>query len=695
MVLVCVMLVLLWVNARFRDARAVHRLGPGAARPPQPYRLGRWRWPALGFCSALVADRARAPGRRAALLGDEGDLTRAACRRDLALGLAANSLLTGVGAAIAGRARGARRRRCSSAATRAAVTRTIERVGYAGYALPGIIVALALVFFATRAVAGRSTRRSRCWSSPSRSTTCRSRSARSAPRSRRSRRGSRRRRAGSGGGPLEVFRTITAPLVRGGILAGAALVFLHAIKELPATLILAPIGFETLATEIWNQTSYGFFEASAIPALILLRSRRRRSTCSPSGACASASDASATVERRRARRRPPRCASRGLRKPYGADARGRRGRPRGRGGLDLRPARAQRLRQDDHPAADRRARAPRRRRDRDRRARLVRRRATFVAPERRRIGMVFQDYALFPHLDVAGNVGYGLGRKPDRERVARGARAGRPRRPRPSARCTSSPAASSSASRSPGRWRPTPELILLDEPFSNLDAGLRDRLRQEVREILARAGVTALFVTHDQDEALSIAETVAVMRDGVIEQVGTPEEIYSRPASRWVARFLGEVEVVPGEAAGGRVELRAGLVLGRARGRRARSTCCVRPESIAIGISGPEGAAERRGRRAALLRPRPARRAAPALGADDPLAAARLPRLASGRPRARLGRRPDRRAPARARLSAGADEIWREPVRGGYPDLWLFTRPGSERLEGFATAPRPRRRSRA
>jgi iron(III) transport system permease protein len=75
---------------------------------------------------------------------------------------------------------------------------------------------------------------------------------------------------GLGRGPTEVFRTITAPLVRGGILAGVALVFLHAIKELPATLILAPIGFRTLATEIWNQTSFGFYEASAIPALILL-----------------------------------------------------------------------------------------------------------------------------------------------------------------------------------------------------------------------------------------------------------------------------------------------------------------------------------------------------------------------------------------------------------------------------------------
>ena len=193
---------------------------------------------------------------------------------------------------------------------------------------------------------------------------------------------------------------------------------------------------------------------------------------------------------------------------------------------------------------------------------------------------------------------------------------------------------------------PTPELILLDEPFSNLDAGLRDRLRQEVREILARAGVTALFVTHDQAEALSIAETVAVMRDGRIEQVGTPEEIYSRPASRWVARFLGEIEVVPGDAAGWPGRVRARLVLRRAR-VEGPVDVLVRPESIAIGLSGPEGAASAEivGRRFfghdQLVELR--------LGSGqvDPLAPARLPRLARGRSRPRLGRWADRRAAAR------------------------------------------------
>jgi iron(III) transport system ATP-binding protein len=215
--------------------------------------------------------------------------------------------------------------------------------------------------------------------------------------------------------------------------------------------------------------------------------------------------------------------------------------------------------------------------------------SAFVPPERRRIGMVFQDYALFPHLDVAENVGYGLGRRPDRERVAEvlelvglEAEAERPVHELSGGQQQRVALARALA--------PTPELILMDEPFSNLDAGLRDRLRQEVREILARAGVTALFVTHDQAEALSIAETVAVMRDGVIEQLGTPEETYSRPASRWVATFLGEVEVVPGEAAGGHVSCELGSFPAD-HDLDGQVDVLLRPESIAIGISGPEGAA--------------------------------------------------------------------------------------------------------
>ena len=215
---------------------------------------------------------------------------------------------------------------------------------------------------------------------------------------------------------------------------------------------------------------------------------------------------------------------------------------------------------------------------------------TFVPPERRRIGMVFQDYALFPHLDVAGNVAYGLGRRADPDRIREvlelvglSGVAKRPVHELSGGQQQRVALARALA--------PTPQLILLDEPFSNLDAGLRGRLREEVADILHEAGVTALFVTHDQAEALSMAETVAVMRDGLIEQVGTPEEIYSRPGSRWVAGFLGEIEVLPGEASDGGVECELGS-LPAERGVDGEVDVLIRPESVAIGISGPPEAAQ-------------------------------------------------------------------------------------------------------
>jgi iron(III) transport system ATP-binding protein len=212
---------------------------------------------------------------------------------------------------------------------------------------------------------------------------------------------------------------------------------------------------------------------------------------------------------------------------------------------------------------------------------------TFVAPERRRIGMVFQDYALFPHLDVAGNVGYGLGRRPDRGRVSEvlevvgmGGLQGR--------RVHDLSGGQQQRVALARALAPTPRLILLDEPFSNLDAGLRERLREEVREIIKAAGVTALFVTHDQEEALSIAESVAVMREGRIEQQGTPEEVYSRPATPWAAEFLGEIEVLPGEVRDGVASCELGTL--SARGSPDGPVQVqFRPESLAIGSAASVG----------------------------------------------------------------------------------------------------------
>ena len=208
----------------------------------------------------------------------------------------------------------------------------------------------------------------------------------------------------------------------------------------------------------------------------------------------------------------------------------------------------------------------------------------FTAPERRRIGMVFQDYALFPHLSVEGNVAYALGRLHDATRVAEvlrlvGLDRMGERFPHELSGGEQQRVALARA------LAPTPEVILLDEPFSNLDASLRARVRQEMREILVASGVTALFVTHDQEEALSLADRVAVMREGRIEQEGTPEEVYSRPTTRWVADFLGDAEIVPGTAAAGAVECE----LGRfpiPKELEGVVDVVVRPESVALG-AGP------------------------------------------------------------------------------------------------------------
>ena len=213
----------------------------------------------------------------------------------------------------------------------------------------------------------------------------------------------------------------------------------------------------------------------------------------------------------------------------------------------------------------------------------------FVAPERRRIGLVFQDYALFPHMDVAANVAYGLGGNGNTGRVAEvlalvGLAGAAERHVHELSGGQQQRVALARA------LAPTPDLVLLDEPFSNLDATLRDRLRQEVREILVAAGVTALFVTHDQEEALSLADRVAVMREGRVEQIGTPEEIYSRPSSRWMAEFVGEIEVLPGHAEGGRAECELGSLPSEA-GIEGAVDVLVRPESLAIGLQGPQRAA--------------------------------------------------------------------------------------------------------
>ncbi len=189
-----------------------------------------------------------------------------------------------------------------------------------------------------------------------------------------------------------------------------------------------------------------------------------------------------------------------------------------------------------------------------------------VPPEKRRVGMVFQEYALFPHMTVAANTGYGLDRTGgDRVREVLelvGLAEHGDRMPHELSGGEQQRVALARA------LAPRPAVILMDEPFSNLDAGLRDRMRRDVRVILKEAEATAVFVTHDQEEALAIADIVAVMRRGKVKQIGPPQHIYRRPASPWIARFVGESEFVDGIAEVGQVKTPLGTfpLFGNLRG---------------------------------------------------------------------------------------------------------------------------------
>jgi iron(III) transport system ATP-binding protein len=176
----------------------------------------------------------------------------------------------------------------------------------------------------------------------------------------------------------------------------------------------------------------------------------------------------------------------------------------------------------------------------------------WIAPEQRGIGMVFQDYALFPHLTVGQNVAFGLRQKPTAIVAQRmqevlalvGLQGLEQRYPHQLSGGQQQRTALARA------LAPYPFLVLLDEPLSNLDVQVRLRLRQELRDILKAAGTSAIFVTHDQEEALSIADRVAVMRQGRLEQLGTPETVYWQPASRFVADFVTQANFLPARRIG-------------------------------------------------------------------------------------------------------------------------------------------------
>jgi iron(III) transport system ATP-binding protein len=207
-------------------------------------------------------------------------------------------------------------------------------------------------------------------------------------------------------------------------------------------------------------------------------------------------------------------------------------------------------------------------------------------PENRNVGMMFQDYALFPHLSVFDNVMFGLGKIPKDERQDRATKAladvglseHRDRKP---------------ATLSGGQQQrvalaraiaPNPQLLLLDEPFSDLDTELRRNVRTDTIRILKSAGVGALMVTHDPEEALYMSDRIAVMKDGRIEQIGPPMDLYNNPKSLYVARLFSEINEFTGIVKNGMVETALGLAPASELRDGELATVMIRPEHVLIGV---------------------------------------------------------------------------------------------------------------
>jgi iron(III) transport system ATP-binding protein len=206
-----------------------------------------------------------------------------------------------------------------------------------------------------------------------------------------------------------------------------------------------------------------------------------------------------------------------------------------------------------------------------------------VPPEERGVGVVFQDYALFPHLTVEDNVGFGLhalSREQRRQRVGSilelvGLLEFATRYPHELSGGQQQRVAVARA------LAPAPALILLDEPFSNLDADLRAQMRDEVEKVLRGTGTTAVFVTHDQEEAFTIADVVGVLDRGRLEQLASPETIYHHPATPFVAEFVGAADFLPGIVTSEGIVTEIGVfgnVEGREPGEKVR--VMIRPDDI-------------------------------------------------------------------------------------------------------------------
>jgi len=218
---------------------------------------------------------------------------------------------------------------------------------------------------------------------------------------------------------------------------------------------------------------------------------------------------------------------------------------------------------------------------------------TNTPPQRRNVGMVFQNYALFPHMNVYDNVAYGLQRRKwPKARI----------KPKVAEALELVQLSGYKARRihelSGGQQQRIalaraliiePKLLLLDEPLSNLDARLRADMREEIRRIQRTLNITTVYVTHDQEEAMSISDRIVVMNQGIIEQIGAPREIYERPATQFVTDFIGRANFLRGKIAKGRLMLlgKDFPMTGQAWEEDTEVLCAVRPERVRMTAADP------------------------------------------------------------------------------------------------------------
>ena len=379
--------------------------------------------------------------------------------------------------------------------------------------------------------------------------------------------------------PAAVWLRVTLPLIAPGLGVAFALVFISSCTELTATLLLRPTGVDTLATQFWVYTSDFSYGAaapyaglmvliSAIPAYLLSRRMATLATNEPA-LMSSASDLWVLDLWKGYPHGKPVLQGVNLSVPAGTlvavlglSGCGKTTLLRAIAGFE----RAQRGR----IALGTRTLDDGRR---------------YVPPERRGIGYVPQEGALFPNLNVRANVAFGLSRAERRTSIVDellelvGLMPLARRFPH---QLSGGEQQRVALARALAR---RPEVILLDEPFSSLDASLRVTVREEVSALLRRQGATTMLVTHDQEEALSLADTVAVLRDGVIVQQGTPAELYSRPVDARLAGFLGEANLLEAtfEGVGPDHARPAAIAPGQAQGARPHGGDGDRPPGAAAG----------------------------------------------------------------------------------------------------------------